>query len=75
VVLCEKRLREKINRLHEMEKLEEESINSSATFSNSSSSFLPINYLFSLRLLIFLNAKNQPKKSEISADNQRIGCF
>jgi hypothetical protein len=52
-----------------MEKLEEESINASATFLNSSSSFPPINYLFSLRLLIFLNAKNQPKKSGINADN------
>ena len=58
-----------------MEKLEEESINSSATFKNSSSSFPPINYFFSPRILIFLNAKNQPKNSEINADNQRIGCF
>ena len=53
-------------------KLEEESINASATFLNSSSSFLPINYFFTPRILIFLNAKNQPKKSEINIENQMV---
>jgi len=48
----------------------EESINVSATFFNSSSSFPPINYFFSPRILNFLNAKNQKEKSEIRIDNQ-----
>ena len=82
VMWCEKRLREKIICLRKNKiaftkwtKLEEESINSSATFLNSSSSFPRINYFFSPRILIFLNAKNQTKKSGISIDNQQVDCF
>ena len=71
---CEKRLREKINRLHEMDKTWRR-INQ--RFSNFFKFFFKFSSdkLFSPRILIFLNAKNQAKKSESDVDNQRIGCF
>jgi len=44
-----------------------------STFFKNVLMFFPIVYMFFLRLLIFLNAENQMRKSEISSDNQRIG--